>query len=333
MRWAFAPLIAGKPWNGSTIHTSALGGSESAVAYLALHMANVGEDVTVFTHGVDGEYQFDGVRYVNVSGIGKVINDETFDVVVSSRWHEITEAPWRTRMLLFWAHDLNDGTNRTIRANRVVLLSKFQASSWMFPEDRVTLIGDGVDGTVFNNKIAYERDENALIWTSNMDRGLTIAARIMQEVRRRWPDYVLHVYGGPSVYGWDESFGRVFQPRECDRNGVVLHGPVPRNALASILKTSFAMFYPTTWPETFCMATMEAQACGTPVIASPLGALNETVRGGVLSYDFLNAISQLRNPNRWRKLSATGEAWGSINTWDIVARKWIAMVDAEVRNV
>ena len=326
MKWVFTPLIAGKPWNGSTIYTQALGGSESAVAYLALALTQAGDTVTVFTHGVDNEYIFDGVRYINVSRINEIIAKEEFDVVVSSRWREVTEAPWKTQSIVFWSHDLNDGNHSPIRANRIVMLSKFQASTWQFPDENVSYIGDGIDSSVFNNKIKYIRNPNMLIWTSNVDRGLPIAARIMQEIRRRWPDYELHVYGGPAVYGWDPRYGEAFLPRPCDIGGVFIHDPLPRSALANVIKNSFAMFYPTTWPETFCMATLEAQACGTPVIAPPFGALTETIKGGVLTYDYLNAISQLRNPNKWNKLSDLGTDWGLDNTWSVVARKWINMV-------
>jgi glycosyltransferase involved in cell wall biosynthesis len=71
------------------------------------------------------------------------------------------------------------------------------------------------------------------------------------------------------------------------------------------------------------MAALEAQSVGTPVIASPYGGLLETVKGGILSYDFLNAVSQLRNKRRWEKLSVAGIEFARENTWSRVADKWL----------
>jgi glycosyltransferase involved in cell wall biosynthesis len=44
---------------------------------------------------------------------------------------------------------------------------------------------------------------------------------------------------------------------------------------------SYAMLMPGTWPEPFGLVAIEALACGTPVIARPVGALPEIVRDGI----------------------------------------------------
>jgi glycosyltransferase involved in cell wall biosynthesis len=112
-------------------------------------------------------------------------------------------------------------------------------------------------------------------------------------------------------------------PLEEHMENVFIHDPLPRHLLFNELKSAWAMFYPTYWPETFCMSALEAQACGTPVIAPPYGALTETVKGGVLTYDFLNAVSQLRNKRRWQKVSLAGVGWARENTWEHRAQQFI----------
>jgi glycosyltransferase involved in cell wall biosynthesis len=81
------------------------------------------------------------------------------------------------------------------------------------------------------------------------------------------------------------------------------------------------------------MIGLEAQAAGAPVICPPLAALPETIKGGILTHDFLNAISQLRNKKRWDKLSQAGIEWAEQNTWDIRADQWVHLAEEVINAV
>ena len=77
--------IIGIPYDGTTIDTRGLGGSESAVTLMARELAQIGFEVTVFNnceldHARPGVY--DRVKYVPLSDLAK---DHQFDVVISSR--------------------------------------------------------------------------------------------------------------------------------------------------------------------------------------------------------------------------------------------------------
>ena len=74
------------------------------------------------------------------------------------------------------------------------------------------------------------------------------------------------------------------------------------------------------------MAALESQAAGTPVITCPVAALEETVKGGVVSNDVVNAVSQLRNTARWSKLSKAGKAYAIEHSWAKVALRWERLV-------
>jgi len=334
-RWLMLPLPAGKPWHGGTPYAEALGGSESAVAFLAQALYRQGEEVTVLSHGAPGvaPTNFMGVNYILTcdQAMNEMVQ-RPWDVVLSSRWVEALGAPWNTKVKLFWTHDLPQVPTLNINAHKAVCLSKFHAGAWQLPSESVEIIGDGIELTHYRSILKMEeRNQNKVLWISNPDRGLALAAKIFQQVRQRWPDLELHVYGRASVYGWPPEQELPFLPRRDHMQNVFLHDPLNKMGLARELGTAWAVFYPTFWPETYCIATLEAQAAGTPVIASPYGALNETVRGGILTYDFLNAFSQLRNKRRWTKLSETGREWAIANTWDVRAEQWIKLVE-EVSN-
>ena len=324
MNWLFVPAPSGKPWTGSTPHLEPLGGSEAAVAFTAQAIAKLGENVWVASHGTAQPSVYYGVTYFNTQELPEWMK-HNWDVVVVSRWVDVTHNPWMAKALIFWSHDMPQQFPINLNAHALVFLTKFHAASWHMEGPNVGIIGDGVEMSMFDNLGDLERDPNKVIWASNPDRGLPLACHIFQKVRKRWPDLELHVFGRSAVYGWDANAEAPFLPRPEDSENVFMHDPLPRYALAKELKTAWAYFYPTWWPETFCMATLEAQAAGTPVICSPLAALNETVKGGILTYDYVNAFSQLRNKRRWEKLSVAGVEWARQNTWKIRAQEWITL--------
>jgi len=326
MRIFFTPLIVPgvKPWAGHTIYEQALGGSESAVVYLAREFARRGHDVTVFTTGQPGTYE--KVKYLPQGQI-PVQTPGVCDVWISSRWEDIFSQVPDTIYKVLWLHDMAHGGIEAA-AHKVVMLTQAHAASYLlYPPypPHIFIEGDGVDLTL---AAGYEdRDPNRLMWISNPDRGLWIAAEIfVNQILPRWPDMTLEVYGRASVYGWPAAVEEPHLPlvdtlKKADGR-IKIKEPLPRLALVRRLMSAFALWYPTYWPETYCMSALESQAAGTPVVTSPVGALTETVKGGIVGTDFVNAISQLRNGGRWKKLSDAGKEYAAEHSWAKVASRW-----------
>jgi glycosyltransferase involved in cell wall biosynthesis len=216
-----------------------------------------------------------------------------------------------------------DVIKRGIPADLVMYLSDAQRASAGLhgPDSVIWKTSDGVDMSLFEGY--EERDPNRLIWTSNPDRGLNAAAMKFQRLRERLPDLELHVYGRAGVYGWAPAAEDPYMPLPEHSENIILHDPLPRPLLARELMKSKLWFYPTWWPETFCMAALEAQAAGTVCVCSPLAALNEVVKGGVCSYDIEDtAYDLLTNEDEWLRLSDTGRQWAAHYDWALVARRW-----------
>jgi FkbM family methyltransferase len=77
--------IIGLPYDGTTVYKQGLGGSESAVTFMAYELAQIGFDVTVFNN-----CDIDSARAGNYSGVtyrplGDLTQNHRFDVVISSR--------------------------------------------------------------------------------------------------------------------------------------------------------------------------------------------------------------------------------------------------------
>ncbi|GAB47164.1 D-inositol-3-phosphate glycosyltransferase [Mobilicoccus pelagius] len=110
--------------------------------------------------------------------------------------------------------------------------------------------------------------------------------RAAADLRRRRPDLGsrmrVAVLGGPSGSGlerprWLEDLAA--ELGIADR--VVFHPPTTRETLTDWYRAADVLAMPS-YNESFGLVALEAQACGTPVLAADVGGLPLAVRGGVL---------------------------------------------------
>src|SRR6185437_9655344 len=100
-------------------------------------------------------------------------------------------------------------------------------------------------------------------------------------IREAVPDVRLKVFSGLSTTrGGPQDNKYVDLHQKClSLEGVDYAGPVSQPELARWLSEAAALAYPSTYPETSCIAALEAMAMGATVITTRLGALPETLAG------------------------------------------------------
>lgn len=76
-----------------------------------------------------------------------------------------------------------------------------------------------------------------------------------------------------------EYYAEVFAPA-LSRADVVEVGELGAAERDALMAESYATLMPSDWPEPFGLTAIESLACGTPVIARPVGALPEIIRHG-----------------------------------------------------
>jgi D-inositol-3-phosphate glycosyltransferase len=164
--------------------------------------------------------------------------------------------------------------------------------------ERVAVVPPGVDLDAFRpggpdgrraarRRLGIDPDADMVLFVGRIqplkgpDVLLRAAARMLAECPERRDRLVVAVLGGPSGSGLDrpEELHRLAGDLALD--GVVrLHPPVARPALADWYRAADLVAVPS-HSESFGLVALEAQACGTPVVAARVGGLQTAVRDGV----------------------------------------------------
>ena len=123
------------------------------------------------------------------------------------------------------------------------------------------------------------KDKIRLVYSSTPWRGLGLLLQSFELLDRN--DVELNVYSGVSIYGRDfaDNHRHMFEPlfqRAKNMKNVNYHEYLPNKDLREVLKDCHIMAYPSAFPETSCLAAIEAMAAGCKFVGSTLAALPET---------------------------------------------------------
>jgi glycosyltransferase involved in cell wall biosynthesis len=336
MRIVFYPAQSGKRWTGDTLEREALGGSETAVIEMARALAALGHDILVFTRGKTGEY--DGVYYLDFEKASNYLLTLPMDVLVCARDVLPLVRSHRAGITISWLHDVP--VMRFPDATFYFCVSRWQAGYGTqigaFPAEKARVTPNGVRlaqfATTHEVRPLHADDPVKLVWTSNPERGLWHAGVVLERIRAHYPRAELHVYGRNSVYGWSGSTEHNFYPDTME--GVVLHDPITKRQLAAELPQYDLWVYPSWWPETYCIAALEAQAAGVPVLVPDFAALTETVPApgarvpgragdeGFLDRFTQSALRLLGDEQERALLQEQGLRFARTQDWDQHARAW-----------
>ncbi len=356
----------GRPVTGKTLEESGCGGSESALIYMARELQKLGNEVFVFNRCGNSHGNYEGVEYLDISEFPPFLEaGKTLDILVIFRDLDILKvlqadtSPIGIKRKVYWAHDdasflwNNPGVMQEVgrwlneKTERIFAVSGWQAGIYTekfgVKKEKIFITRNGINLDLFKNGVA--REPNRLIYTSVPDRGLDVLVDIFPEIKKR-AGAELYVFSSFKIYGapeTDEKLKDIFN--RAKNEGIHIMEPLPQKDLAKELLRSKLMVYPNhpatfhpVFAETACIAVLEAQAAGTPVITSRRGALPESVIDGetgiLIPGDpysdeykarFIEAaVNLLKNKNEWARLSRNGrERINQEYPWAKIAGEWL----------
>ncbi|MDR3517550.1 MAG: glycosyltransferase [Azospirillaceae bacterium] len=293
------------PWDydPETPRHRPIGGSQSAVCYLAAALARLGHQVRL-VNGVTDARTVAGVECLPQRGAATlpgldtdaiiVCNNLPYDLLWSLRHSVGREIP-----ILFWCH--HDCTQTAMQVLRdpqyrreidaFILLSGWQAASFVNnlgvspTQIRLQRNAPGPDYRQLwlarGGHIAEKPWPPRLAYTSTPFRGLDLLLDCFPAIRAAIPGTTLDVFSGMAVY-FDpksrDSFNDLYD-RCRAMAGVAYRDVIAQPQLAAEMQHVSAFAYPCRFPETSCIAAMEALASGCLVITSACAALPETTAG------------------------------------------------------
>lgn len=149
-----------------------------------------------------------------------------------------------------------------------------------------------IDLEVYQTTVsALKRNPHRLFYASSPDRGLLLILQNWFRIREAVPDAELHVaYGMNNMETiLSRSGGQAwFSPMKSEieallnQEGVTWLGRINQHEVYKEFFQAGVWFYPTDWPETSCIASMEAQACGAIPVTNAYWAMKQNILHGVL---------------------------------------------------
>lgn len=302
----------GMPFNGETVATQSLGGSESAAYYQARELAKRGHRVIVFTSSVE-EGEWDGVRYFCAGQMSQehplgerfefYARNTPHDVLIVQRHPTAFHGAFASKVNIWQLHDLalyrtsgiaNHGMWQIDAVTCVSEWHKAQVCEvYGFDPEFVQVVPNGVDSDLYDGAFQEPLDSGLIhaldptgaprfnmLYQSRPERGLEHLVRpggIMDRLRDTNAHLLVCTYKNnpPQMAGYYSHLA------ECAAAlpNVTMLGSLSKPQLAALQQSCDLLVYPTEFEEVSCITAMEAMHAGLPMLASDVGALSETCAG------------------------------------------------------
>ncbi|MDD3030448.1 MAG: glycosyltransferase family 4 protein [Alphaproteobacteria bacterium] len=292
MRLAFVDFVYGYD-AGRPDEPAPLGGTTSAVCFLARALHQEGVSCTLF-NAIETPRSAHGIPSLPLESIKDAVLDEAFDVYIfCGRWQESLVRFLRARTqapFIAWMHEseLGGALTPALEAfDGIVFVSAWQQRvnrALVPPSWRQTVIRNAMNPCVAASFqegasiLAAKSMPPLLLFAGNVARGAFHLPGILQKIRERRSDFSVEVFCDLNPSG-DPGPDAAYLDWMRQQPNIVHVGPVGQTELARRMRRAALFVAPNPWPETSCIALIEAMASGLDVIATQRAALPETASG------------------------------------------------------
>ena len=250
---------------------------------------------------------------------------------------------------ILWCHDTWDDPEsqhlkeeeRRARFEKFVFVSNYQLSTYnlalQVPYAQSFVMQNAIDPIELKDK---NEDQIKLIYHTTPHRGLNVAVAAIMELAKNYGDKIhFDVFSSFEAYGWkerDKEFEDLFNNIK-EHPQMTYHGYQPNEKVREALQEAHIFAYPSIWPETSCIAAIEAMSAGCQVVCPNFAALPETTANFATMYQWsediqfhanvfanmLNAAIQNHyDENTQRKLLYQKNYTDNFYNWDLRANQW-----------
>lgn len=254
-------------------------------------------------------------------------------------------------------HDLpNDSESEKLsdpdfRSNfkKIVAVSDWQLQSYNsvkgLPYSESLVIHNGIEPIDARPKI--DDGKVHLVYHTTPHRGLVILIPVFEALVKIFPDIHLHVYSSFEIYGWEERnkpYEQLFHVAKNHPN-ISYYGTVSNEHIREVLPTYDIFAYPCIWPETSCLAAIEAFSAGLTVVAPNYAGLTDTcarwgdtyqwhedpnLHAEIFFHRLYSTIVKYKN-NRLsieNYIAAQKNYFDSFYNWNNIKHEWIGLLES-----
>ncbi len=321
-------------------------GSELAAQYLAKEFLSNDKTVVFFADEVKKYYISGGIIYLPAFVLKRwqEVNLQLETMIVSRYVNYFIEVDAKlvSSKTFMWLHDINihpyyngshlpnSGAALVHNIDNVVdgyICSSewhktYLQNSYKLGHNKIHIIGLGID-TNFCKKLQTKKIKNRFIWVSDYQRGLEDFLTKFITIKSKIPDAELHIY---------RELPDLLKDTLKKIDNIKLFGHVDNKTILKAMSEAEYFCYVTTFPETFCLSALEAQALGCICITSHIAALETTVadRGLIIdpnSSNFIEQFMKLHNdPDKKQYLRNTARDWAMEQSWTNKCNEWLNII-------
>lgn len=285
-RLLFIDTCAPSEYSDITLKNKPLGGTEGTCIRVAEGLAKTGEyRVYVAQEKRKGVYDSAaGVTYLPIDCLREFVRRPEFIVCLRDPGAlKLARQVSKDARVYLWLHDFNQ--NEVARSVQdlykvtVICVSDYHKTQVVeaFRRNPDASYSAQVVVKRIYNPVADELqpdstpvDRNKLVWLSSPHKGLDYAISLFRDVSR--VSGCLRLFVGNPGYLPDSELS------SGTTDNLVFLGSLPHSDIIYHVRNSLAVFYPNcVFPETFGLVLAEANAVGTPVLTSHLGAAPEVL--------------------------------------------------------
>jgi len=279
----------------------------------------------------------------------KYLPDESFkdiNLILNNADHDLIE---KDKINVLWMHHfVNQKEAKNLGSKDFVNKLDWIVynSSWNFekhvyqfkiPESKSTVIKNAIEKIDFIEK---PKDKINLIYHTTPWRGLVHLLKVFKSLNLE--NVVLNVCSSTIIYGkkFDSVFGKKYEDifNECKNTKNINYlGFLENKKIIELLKKMHIFTHPSIWPETSCIAAIEAMAAGCETVTTNLGALYETCSpfGTFVNFDrnfdnlekryskvLSNSIKGYWSVENQQKLKLQRETINATYSWDVRSIEW-----------
>ena len=282
-----------KEWDGETLYTKGLGGSESFSIKYGENLQKLGYTTIVFCK-CKKQKLFKGVLYKPLEDYIPFLNKYHIDSCFINRFPEYIPVTMFNNVenIYYVLHDLANYNNIIPidpRLTGVLCISEWHRKQFcsVFPslEDKASVISYGIDPSIFPEK---EVEEYSFIYPSFPNRGLLPLLQMFPKIVEKYPTAKLHVFCDTKQDWVQENFKEQMDLIDSllleQTENVINHGWVNGETLREYWSKAHIWLYPCLFEETCCLTSFEAAASKTLTITNGLAALKENTCNGIIVY-------------------------------------------------